>query len=291
MTANNGTKNTLLPGIEPSENDLVEMAMAAPLARKVAKAVAVMQEYEKLALELSPTGYYLCQSGGKDSAVIEELAKMAGVQFTSNHKLTTVDAPELIYHLRECYPNTIIHKPKIPLLTRLVEKSCGPPIRRIRWCCDEYKERGGGKTARVLGVRYAESKRRRGWAQFAPIKGGGVTVSPILYWTDEDVWQFIGERNIKTCILYKEGFKRLGCVGCPLNPTAQKKEFARWPRYEAAWKRAIFKHWDKWHGVPRQDGEPYAWEKHGSAQGVWNWWISGKAAEGESDCWQMDMEF
>lgn len=38
MTANNGTKNTLLPGIEPSENDLVEMAMAAPLARKVAKA-------------------------------------------------------------------------------------------------------------------------------------------------------------------------------------------------------------------------------------------------------------
>lgn len=44
--------------------------------------------------------YYLAYSGGKDSDVILALAKMAGVKFEAVHNLTTVDAPETIYHVR-----------------------------------------------------------------------------------------------------------------------------------------------------------------------------------------------
>ena len=53
---------------------------------------------------------YLCQSGGKDSCVIEHLAKRSGVPFISNHNLTGIDHPELVRHLRRHYPNTIIHR-------------------------------------------------------------------------------------------------------------------------------------------------------------------------------------
>ena len=55
-------------------------------------------------------------------------------------------------------------------------------------------------------------------------------VNPIIDWTDEDVWQFIKEQNLPYCSLYDEGWKRLGCVGCPLGGEASmRKEFERWP--------------------------------------------------------------
>ena len=40
-------------------------------------------------------------SGGKDSAVCRELVKRAGVPFELMHNLTTADAPQTIYYIRE----------------------------------------------------------------------------------------------------------------------------------------------------------------------------------------------
>ena len=47
---------------------------------KVQVAIDRLRAFEALALEYSPEGYYLCDSGGKDSSVIKELAIMAGVK-------------------------------------------------------------------------------------------------------------------------------------------------------------------------------------------------------------------
>ena len=41
-------------------------------------------------------------------------------------------------------------------------------------------------------------------------------INPIIDWSDDDVWQFIREYNIPYCKLYDEGWKRIGCIGCPL---------------------------------------------------------------------------
>lgn len=41
-------------------------------------------------------------------------------------------------------------------------------------------------------------------------------VNRIIDWTDEDVWEFLRAYKIPYCELYNEGFKRLGCIGCPL---------------------------------------------------------------------------
>ena len=57
-------------------------------------------------------------------------------------------------------------------------------------------------------------------------------INPIIDWTTEEVWEFIKEYEVPYCSLYDEGFKRLGCIGCPMGSKAQRlKEFERWPKY------------------------------------------------------------
>ena len=41
-------------------------------------------------------GYFLAYSGGKDSTVLLELARRAGVKFDVHYSVTTVDPPELV---------------------------------------------------------------------------------------------------------------------------------------------------------------------------------------------------
>ena len=37
---------------------------------------------------------------------------------------------------------------------------------------------------------------------------------PLSIWTDDDIWQFIRERNIEIADIYYKGAKRTGCVAC-----------------------------------------------------------------------------
>lgn len=281
----------LLPGFEPSEKDLVDRALAQPLEAKIQRSIGLLKMYEAGALRLSEYGYYLAFSGGKDSCVIKQLAIESGVKFKAFYNLTTIDPPELVQFIKKHHAEVSWNKPKIPMLARLSERTNGPPSRLARWCCAEYKEQGGLGTMKVIGVRVAESIRRaRLWKEFQPHRTDGAILAPIAYWTDEDVWNFIKSRNLPYCDLYDQGFKRLGCIGCPLaGKSGQDREFEKWPKYEAMWKRAVFKYYNKWHGIPNRKGEPRYFEDFGSAQGLWDWWRSGKASEGEAQCFQEEM--
>jgi phosphoadenosine phosphosulfate reductase len=65
-------------------------------------------------------------------------------------------------------------------------------------------------------------------------------VNPIVDWTDEDVWDFLNSNSIPHCSLYDEGFKRLGCIGCPLSGSANMiRDFERWPKYKELYIRAF----------------------------------------------------
>lgn len=47
-------------------------------------------------------------------------------------------------------------------------------------------------------------------------------VNPIIDWLEEDVWEFLNEvAKVPHCHLYDEGYKRLGCIGCPLSYNAE----------------------------------------------------------------------
>ena len=79
------------------------------LEHKIAYSIALLRRGEALALRMSPDGYHLAFSGGKDSMVLYHLAKMAGVKFKAHMQVTTIDPPELMQFVRANYPDVVLH--------------------------------------------------------------------------------------------------------------------------------------------------------------------------------------
>lgn len=69
------------------------------------------------------------------------------------------------------------------------------------------------------------------------------TLNPIIDWTEEDVWEFLNEvAKVPHCVLYDQGWKRLGCIGCPMaNVDERRRSFEEWPTYKQAYIRAFQK--------------------------------------------------
>jgi len=216
-----------------------------------------------------PEGYYVAFSGGKDSIVIERLAKMAGVKHDTHYSVTTIDPPELVYFIREHYPDVIWERPEQPLLVKLATK--GFPLRHSRWCCELYKENGGNGRCVVMGIRSAESYNRSRLKLFEHCMSGGYKsknksfLNPIIDWTDEEVWQFIHEQEMPYCKLYDEGHRRIGCMFCPMSKVSERLKYVE--RYPGVVK-AFIKAFSKLHSLGRDstkrwyDGEEMFW-----------WWL------------------
>lgn len=97
------------------------------------------------------------------------------------------------------------------------------------------------------------------------------TLNPIIDWTDEDVWGFIRANGIPYCKLYDEGFHRLGCIGCPMAGTKQRKtEFLRWPKYKNSYMNAFDKMLKERSRRGKMDG---TWRIGTRAVDVFNWWM------------------
>lgn len=223
---------------------------------KIDYSIALLRKCEQMALDYDPEdGFYLAFSGGKDSQVLYHLAKMAGVKFKAHMNLTSIDPPEVIRFVKRNYPDVELIKPKMSIYDMALKKHLFP-TRTIRWCCAEYKEMSGAGKVTLIGIRKAESVRRskreeieisghkfRGnFDQFSEHKEKMVTcvggkdkilVSPIIHWTDRDVWQFLNGNSIEHCSLYDEGYKRIGCILCPMSNYKQKlKDYQRFPPCE-----------------------------------------------------------
>ena len=92
-------------------------------------------------------------------------------------------------------------------------------------------------------------------------------VNPIIDWTDEDVWEFIRENNIPYCELYDKGYKRLGCIGCPMS-SRQGKELETYPKYKRAYIRAFQRMLEGYNEDRVTD-----WK---TGEDVYNWWVRFK---------------
>lgn len=240
-----------------------------------------------------PEGYYLAFSGGKDSVVIKALADMAQVKYDAHYNLTSVDPPELVQFIKT-FDDVQIDRPKDKngnqiTMWNLIPPKKMPPTRLMRYCCQELKEHGGEGRFTVTGVRWAESVRRRQnrggleidngskirnfadpdnpdnekLARYCPTKGKHV-LNPIIDWSNDDVWEFIREHEIPYCKLYDNGYKRLGCIGCPMS-THQAEELDRYPKYKQAYIRAF----DRMIAA-FTDKSRVNWK---SGEEVYRWWI------------------
>ena len=266
---------------------------------KLAKSVELLQRASTLSLSMSDKGYYLAFSGGKDSLALYYVAKLAKVAFESHYSLTTLDPPELVRFIKSQFPDVIIDRPEISFLNLCIKKKA-LPLRRMRFCCAVLKEQGGAGKVVLTGVRRQESSNRKKrneaeivstckkrrfsgnidqFDQFSRteeydpihcIKGKDkIVINPIIDWSENDVWYFLNEvvRAVH-CKLYDKGWKRIGCMFCPM---ARKRELLRvidvYPKYTAAFLRMIEKlrlggYLSDYQGMTSED--------------ILQWWVSKK---------------
>ncbi len=180
-------------------------------------AIELIQAYEP------PEGYYLGFSGGKDSCVILDLTKRAEVRFDAHYSMSPIDPPELRQFIKEQYPQVKWDYYAQGFFSTHFIKH-GLPLRTRRWCCEIIKEAGGNGFVKILGMRSAESNKRKTYKCFENHgKRRGDWLLPILTWQDSDVWQYIWERNLTISPLYKQGYSRLGCLLCPYSSKEEIK--------------------------------------------------------------------
>ena len=108
---------------------------------------------------------------------------------------------------------------------------------------DEYrKSRNAQKRGRKpKGYREVTIVNATGERTLGCIRGKeSLLISPIINWTDDDVWTFLNTLGITHCELYDQGWHRIGCIGCPMSSAKQKiLENERWPHVKRNWIKAI----------------------------------------------------
>ncbi|KAA6324379.1 hypothetical protein EZS27_026287 [termite gut metagenome] len=102
--------------------------------------------------------YNLGFSGGKDSVVILDLAKRAGVKFNAIYAITTIDPPGTTSFIKKNYPEVNIIRPEKTFFQIVEEK--GLPSRTRRFCCEKLKEKYGIGNRSIEGMRKEESPKR-----------------------------------------------------------------------------------------------------------------------------------
>lgn len=283
---------------------------------KIDTAIQRLRDFEKYALRSDPEGYYVADSGGKDSSVIKQLCIEAGVKFGVHHNHTSVDHPETVYFVRReqkrfremGYNYTIEYATdkdgnRVTMWDLIAKK--GFPTRNRRFCCEILKERGGVDRVTVTGVRWSESSRRKNnrgiyeaqgsRAKYSIIlqndnddarrimeqcvKKSKTVINPIIEWQDEDVWEYIHLRNIPYNPLYDMGYKRVGCVGCPMIHRSAEELEAN-PKYKQAYIHAIWKYNDLHPDIRNQ----YGW----SPDQWYEWWINQKSVYAKGNITMFD---
>ena len=251
-------------------------------------------------------------SGGKDSDVLLHLAGKSGIPYEVLHSLTTADAPETVWHVRDTFRRLELAGVKCDIDTHrtqdggnvtmwnLIPRNSVPPTRISRYCCRELKETGGKGRFIATGVRWAESERRkqshgvmetshkdkdkriilmddnderRMLLENCQLKARR-TVNPIIDWAESDVLDYASAEKICMNPLYECGWKRVGCIGCPMAGKHRNTEFSRYPKIKAAYIRAF----DRMLAKRKKRESSNDWQ---TGEDVMHWWMEDGVLPGQ----------
>ena len=278
------------------------------------KAIDRLKAASDMSLRLYKQPLVITYSGGKDSDVLLHLAEASGIPFEVLHSLTTADAPQTVYHVRDTFHRLenkgikcTVDKHVQPdgsriTMWNLIPRTLIPPTRLARYCCSKLKEGGGKGRFIATGVRWDESaarKKNRGALEVITSKKdnslilsndnsedrrlfescqlkGKRVVNPIVDWKTDDVLAYIEAKHIPMNPLYGCGFSRVGCIGCPMARKAGREaEFAMFPKFKAAYIRAF----DTMLITRIERGmEAYSWQ---SGVDVFHWWMEDGVIPGQ----------
>ena len=282
------------------------------------KAIKRIQMASEMSLRLYGEPLVITDSGGKDSLVCREIAKRAGIPYEVVHNLTTADAPETVYYVRDtfkkleeqgirCWVRKPIYKGKPVTMWSLIPQKKFPPTRLQRYCCQILKEESLKNRFITTGVRWAESVKRKNnrgifenfttdqtkkiilnndndekrlLFESCAIKGKRIC-NPIIDWQDRDVWDYIRSERLPFNPLYENGFFRVGCLGCPMAGKRRYREFRLYPTYKRAYLRAF----EAMLEVIHREKIPTTWK---DAQAVFEWWMEDETLEGQVELLDFD---
>lgn len=97
-------------------------------------------------------------------------------------------------------------------------------------------------------------------------KQAKTVINPIVDWNDENIKDYIQSEKIDLNPLYCEGFKRVGCVGCPMAGKHRYFEFHRYPTYKKAYIHAF----DRMFEIRKANGKEGTWQ---TGYDVFRWWL------------------
>ena len=254
-------------------------------------------------------------SGGKDSDVLLHLAGAAGIQYEVLHSLTTADAPETVRHVLDTFRRLELTGVKCDInahtkpdgtrttMWNLIPRKLVPPTRLVRYCCAELKESSCKGRWIATGVRWAESasRKKRGVMETVhrdaakrltlmndnaesrllmencQLKGTRA-VNPIIDWKDDDVLGYCETEKIRMNPLYACGWKRVGCIGCPMAGKHRYAEFKSYPKIKAAYVRAFDRMLSRREELGKMEGG-MKWGSTGID--VFHWWMEDGVLPGQ----------
>jgi len=100
------------------------------------------------------------------------------------------------------------------------------PFKTSHLCCTILKKNPSKtyqkETGRfpIIGTMASESRMRgmeyvrRGGCNSFGENGEKVKSTPLAIWMEDDIWNYIRERDLEICSVYYRGMKRTGCAGC-----------------------------------------------------------------------------
>jgi phosphoadenosine phosphosulfate reductase len=281
-------------------------------------AIERIRAASQMSLQVYQQPLVITDSGGKDSSVCVALAQAAGVPFEVLHNLTTADAPETVYFVRDefkrleaagipCSINYPVYKGQRTSMWGLIPQKLIPPTRVVRYCCSILKERGGTGRFIMTGVRWAESSKRKNNRGIYETVSSNISkkiilssdnddrrrlfenctikakriCNPIIDWTDADIWDYIHSEHINVNPLYQKGFRRVGCIGCPMASTkGRQREFAIYPKYQEMYIRAFDRMLAERERRGKLDG---TWRIGTTGLDVFHWWMEDGIIPGQME--------
>ncbi len=250
-------------------------------------------------------------SGGKDSTVVSDVVRRALGRSDVLHIFgdTTLEDENTYAYVREFReenPLVPFFEERAEHDFHALVDEIGPPSRVMRWCCTIFKagpinnllqRLGDQKVLTFYGIRRDESVRRSKYhrlydEQGARIRevlkvdsddeyngvtrgakiGQQITASPIIDWTEFDVWLYILLNEVHFNKSYRLGYTRVGCWLCPLNSEwSEMIGQLFFPEDSARWRKQLI---DFAQRIGKPDPEEYvdnrAWVKRFGGAGLEN---------------------
>lgn len=225
-------------------------------------------------------------SGGKDSTVISHLVMNALGRSDILHMFadTTIEFPDTYKYIGDFQRQHSL-TPFISTRSSLdffkTAETIGPPSRILRWCCTTHKTNPLAKLINSLspgsgvltfdGIRKSESARRSSYTRISNHHkiAREVLASPVLEWSDFQIWMYVLFHELSINPAYKKGFRRVGCLYCPFNSDWSFRMInLRYQRKAIHWHKFLLSQADRMRHSNPEIFASYGWRTRAGGRGL-----------------------